>query len=188
MCTQKNATVCSIGSCLICLAPYPRKWIISCPGSSQGGLCEPLFWHGLISQASFPFFLFPSFLPSHPSTPSASRLIYLLDFWHDLSQRKSKQVLSWGHVLEIHLAGVFSFRSVVSWFILEGYRIDWNDQPTSSSCSEFYHYLITRNLSSHIHLGKVYLLAEPEFSPGLRLRLAQTQVVFGGLCRFSNKM
>lgn len=92
------ATVCSIRSCLTCLAPYPRKWIISCPGSSQGGLCETLFWHGLINPTSFPFFLFPSFLPSLLSTPWAPRLIYLLDVWHDLSWRKSKQV----HVLEIH--------------------------------------------------------------------------------------
>lgn len=87
--TLKNATVCSICSCLTCLAPYPRKRIISRPVSSQGGLCEPLFWHRFINPTSFHFFFFPSFLPSHTSTPWASRLIYSLDIWHDLSQREN---------------------------------------------------------------------------------------------------
>lgn len=120
VCTLKNATVCSICSCLTCLAPYPRKWIISRPVSSQGGLCEPLFWHRFINQTSFPFFFFPSFLPSHTSTPWASRLIYLLDIWHDLSQRKSKQVLTKYQILEINLALLFSFQLGISWLFLKG--------------------------------------------------------------------
>lgn len=98
VCTLKNATVCSVRPCSTCLAPYPRKWIISCPGSSQGGLCEPLFWQTFISPNFLP--LLPlSILPSHTSTPWASRLIYLLDSWHGLSLRtfKLNQGLSHGH-------------------------------------------------------------------------------------------
>lgn len=137
VCTHKNATVCLICSCLTCLAPHPRKWIISCSGSSQGGLCEPLFWHTLIYQTSFPFFLFPSFLPSLLSTPWASRLIYLLDIWHDLS-KKSKHVLSKGRVLEIHWTGLFFFQLLTSGFILKGCKIHGCEWYALNPCDFYY--------------------------------------------------
>lgn len=39
-------------------------------------LCEPLFWQRLISNTSFPLFLFPSFLPSSPHPPNLEVVVF----------------------------------------------------------------------------------------------------------------
>lgn len=100
-------------SCLISLAPYPRKWIISFPAFSQGGLCEhfylaPTYLPRFLP--SLPLSILPSFLFLHTLS---LRLIYNWTFDMICQRKKTKQALSSSHGFRTYWSAHFSFQSIV---------------------------------------------------------------------------